>query len=321
MMFLTMAASESAFVLPLRSAIDGLANRTILFRLGENIFVTFGLFAAFGAFLGALWTSAIVLGAGVPFLDVAVLVSVVLVGHVVLARVFLLPWRLTGLLRRPGQTLRTVEFASWGGFIAVALGLVLYAVLSGRSLLMLIDAAVLGGTLGHVFGRVGCLTLGCCFGRPTSSPFSLRYENTLAKAVRVSGLRGVPIHPVPLYEAGLILGLFFLLNALALGGSREGIPAAFYLVAYGGGRFFLENLRYNSAADRMGMLLRNQWLSLVEAGAGLVLLAALSSSPGPASPTIADAGSQTLLLLPVLAVSAAVVFVAYSLHRGTIGRW
>jgi phosphatidylglycerol:prolipoprotein diacylglycerol transferase len=316
-----MATSERTATPSLRDALHGLVNRTVLFQVGENIFVTFGLFAGVGAFLGSLWAATLLRGAGLPLLDVALLLAAVLVGHIVLARAFLLPWRLREFLREPGKTLRTVEFASWGGFIAVAGGLVLYAVLSGRSLLTLIDVAVLGGTIGHVMGRIGCLTLGCCFGRPTDSAFAVRYENPLAKASRVGGLRGVPIHPAPLYEAGLILGLFVLLNAIALAGSREGVLAALYLIMYGSGRFFLEFLRHNSVEEQIGPLLRNQWLSLVEAGAGVALLAALSLASGPPSPSIADADGQALLLAPLFAVCAAVVFLAYSLHRGSIGRW
>ncbi len=316
-----MATSERTATPLLRDVLHGLVNRTVLFRAGENIFVTFGLFAGVGAFLASLWVATLLRGAGLPLLDVALLLAAVLVGHIVLARAFLLPWRLRELVREPAKTLRTVEFASWGGFIAVVGGLVLYAVFSGRSLLTLIDVAVLGGTIGHAMGRIGCLTLGCCFGSPTDSPLAVRYDNPLAKAARVGGLRGVPIHPVPLYEAALIVGLFVLLNAVALAGSREGVPAALYLIMYGSGRFFLEFLRHNSTEDRIGPLLRNQWLSLVEAGAGVALLAALSSASGPSSPSIAIADGQALLLAPLFAVCAAVVFLAYSFHRGSIGRW
>lgn len=298
-----------------------LTNWTVLFRAGEYIFVTLGLFAAIGALLGGLWGSALLLGAGLPLLDVALLLAGILVGHIVLARAFLLPWRLPGLFQRTGETLRTVEFASWGGFIGVAAGVVLYSVVSGRSLLLLIDATVLGGTLAHAVGRIGCLTFGCCFGRPSQSPLAIRYDSPMAKAAWAAGLQGTPIHPVPLYEATLNFGLFLLLNSIALAGSREGIPAALYLVIYGSGRFLLEFLRYDWANDRIGPLCRNQWLSLLECGAGTTLLVALSTASGPASPSIGEADAQAFVLLPLLTVCAAVVFLAYSLHRGSIGRW
>ncbi len=316
-----MATSKSATAPSLHGALRSLANWTVLFRVGEYIFVTLGLFAAIGAFLGGLWASALLLGQGLPLLEVALLLAGVLVGHIVLARIFLWPWRLPDLLQRTGETLHTVEFTSWGGFIAVAAGVVLYALLSGRSLLMLIDVVVLGGTLTHAVGRIGCLTFGCCFGRPSGWPLAIRYDSPLAKAVRVAGLRGTPIHPVPLYEAIFNLGLFLLLNGVAMAGSREGIPAALYLVVYGSGRFLLEFLRYDSGEGHIGPLLRNQWLSVLEAGAGVALLVALLTAPGPPSPSITETDAQALVLIPLLAVCAALVFLAYSLHRGSIGRW
>ncbi len=316
-----MTTSQRVTVPSSHGALHSLANWTVLFRAGEYIFVTLGLFAAIGAFLGGLWASAILLGHGLPLLDVALLLAGILVGHVVFARAFLLPWRLPNLLQRTGETLRTVEFASWGGFIAIAVGLVLYAVLSGRSLLLLIDATVLGGTLTHAVARIGCLTFGCCFGRPSQSPLAIRYDNPLAKAAWSAGLRGTPIHPVPLYEAALNFGLFILLNGVALAGSREGVPAALYLVVYGSGRFLLEFLRYDLGEHRIGPLFRNQWLSVLEAGAGVALLVALSTASGPASPSIGDADARALILLPLLTICAALVFLSYSLHRGSIGRW
>ncbi len=316
-----MANSEGVTAPSLHDKLQSLANWTVLFRVGEYTFVTLGLFAAIGALLGGLWAAALLLGEGLPLLDVALLLAGILVGHIIFARAFLLPWRLRDILQRTGETLRTVEFASWGGFIAIAAALVLYSVLSGRSLLLLIDVAVLAGTLTHAVGRIGCLTFGCCFGRPSESPLAIRYDSPLAKAAWAAGLRGTPIHPVPLYEATLNLGLFLLLNAVALASSREGIPAAMYLVIYGSGRFLLEFLRHDSANDHIGPLLRNQWLSLTEATAGVALLVALSTSSGPASPSIGESDAQALVLIPLLIACGVLVFLAYSLHRGSIGRW
>jgi prolipoprotein diacylglyceryltransferase len=316
-----MASSARNAEALLSDTLQALANRTVLFRRGDLIFVTFGLFAAAGAFAGGLWVAAVLLGMGVSLPEATLLLGGILLGHVVLARAFLIPWRLPDVFRNPGETLRRVEFASWGGFIAIAAGLGAYAALSGRSLLALVDAAALGGVLGHAVGRLGCITFGCCFGRPTASVLAVRYESPLAKAVRVARLQGVPLHPVPLYEAVFNLGLFLLLNAVALGGSREGVPAALYLLAYGTARFFLEFMRWNGIDDYIGPLPRNQWLSIGQAGAGGLLLVALSSVSGPPSPSIAGADARVLGLIPALVATSALVCLAYSLHRRSIGRW
>ncbi|MGB9628203.1 MAG: prolipoprotein diacylglyceryl transferase family protein, partial [Thermodesulfobacteriota bacterium] len=60
--------------------------------------------------------------------------------------------------------------------------------------------------LGLFFGRLGCFSAGCCYGRKTSLPWAVVFKdpNSLAPL-------NVSLHPVQLYEAGMGLGLFFLL--------------------------------------------------------------------------------------------------------------
>ncbi|HEU5319954.1 MAG TPA: prolipoprotein diacylglyceryl transferase family protein, partial [Methylomirabilota bacterium] len=222
---------------------------------------------------------------------------------------------------QPKAVLRTVEFASWGGFAAVSGGLLLYAWLSSHPLIALTDIAVRAGVLGHAIGRLGCFAFGCCHGRPTRLPFAVRYDSPHAKAVRVGGLGGVHIHPVPLYEAFYNLGLFVLLNALAFAGAPQGIPTAAYLVLYGAGRFALETLRDNGVSEMVGPFHRNQWFSLVMVACGLGLFAAMAPFTGPHAPPLAGTLPEALALIPVIGAASIVVGLVYSLHRGAIGRW
>lgn len=299
------------------SPVQRLANGTILFQKGEYIFVTFGAFAGVAAVAGGAVAGWLLLSRGSSVWETSAVLAIILVGHVAPARLFLLPWRV-GLLRsEPRAVMRTVEFASWGGIGAIAIVLGVYTLATDISMLGLTDIAARAGTLAHAIGRIGCISLGCCFGRPTSLPFAVRYENPMAKAVRHGDLQGVPIHPVPLYEAAYLLALFVFLNGIALAGAPEGMPTAFYLILYGVGRFGLEALRQNTAADRMGPLLRNQWLCLAMIVPGVVLL-----PRGGFDPTFVTPGlGEVVLLAPVLAVSGLLVFLAYSLHRGRLGRW
>src|SRR5574341_984173 len=306
---------------PSRGIFYGLANRTVLFRRGDYIFVTFGLFAGIAALLGGAYASWLMLADGVSAVATGALMSSILVGHLVPARAFLLPWRIQQIKDQPKTVLRTVEFVSWGGFAAIGVGLLLYSWLSSHPLIGLTDLTVRAGVLAHAIGRVGCLTLGCCYGRRTGLPFAIRYDSPQAKAVRVGGLSGVHIHPVPLYEAGYNLGLFALLNAIAFAGAPQGIPTATYLVLYGAGRFALEALRHNGALEMVGPFHRNQWFSLVMVASGLGLFAAMAPFDGPHAPSLAGSLPEAILLVPVIAAASAVVGLVYSLHRGSIGRW
>jgi len=298
-----------------------LANRTILYQRGDYIFVTFGLFAGIAALIGGVYASWLMLADGVSPGATGALMSLILVGHLVPARAFLLPWRFQLIKTQPKSVLRTVEFVSWGGFAAIAVALLAYSWLSSYPLIALTDIAVRAGVLGHAIGRIGCLALGCCYGRPTGLRFSVRYDSPHAKAARMGGLRGVHIHPVPLYEAIYNLGLFVLLNAIAFAGAPQGIPTATYLVLYGVGRFALEALRHNGASEMIGPFHRNQWFSLVMVACGLGLFAAMAPFTGPGAPPLDNGMPDALVLTPVIAASSLVVGLVYSLHRGAIGRW
>lgn len=304
-----------------RGILYRLANRTVLYQRGDYIFVTFGLFAGLAALAGGVYASWLMLADGVSAGHVGALMSLILVGHLVPARAFLLPWRIQRMRSQPGTVLHTVEFASWGGFLAIAAGLLLYAWVSSHPLIALTDVAVRAGVLAHAIGRWGCLALGCCYGRPTRLPFGVRYDSPHAKAVRVGGLGGVHLHPVPMYESAYNLVLFVLLNALAFAGAPQGIPTATYLVLYGGGRFALESLRHNHVSEMVGPIHRNQWFSLVMVACGLGLLAAMAPFTGPDAPSLGGSLLEALELTPVIAAASIVVGLVYSLHRGAIGRW
>ncbi|HET9476729.1 MAG TPA: hypothetical protein VFP63_04490, partial [Dehalococcoidia bacterium] len=102
-----------------RGILYGLANRTVLFQRGDYIFVTFGLFAGVAALLGGVYASWLMLADGVSVVATGALMASILVGHLVPARAFLLPWRIQQIKDQPKAVLRTVEFVSWGGFAAI----------------------------------------------------------------------------------------------------------------------------------------------------------------------------------------------------------
>ena len=67
------------------------------------------------------------------------------------------------------------------------------------------DAMIPGLVIGHMFGRFGCLSAGCCYGRPTGSGWGIKLNSDLVDL----SLRGIPLHPTQLYEASA-LGVLFL---------------------------------------------------------------------------------------------------------------
>lgn len=113
----------------------------------------------------------------------------------------------------------------------------------------------------HGFGRIGCFLAGCCYGRPYEGVGSVVFpEGSLAPS-------GVPLFPVQLLEAVILLGISILL--LWVRGKRDALyTVEVYLGLYGVARFGLEYLRYDEARGHLGGLSTSQWISV-----GIVLVA------------------------------------------------
>jgi len=305
------------------SVLDWLGERVVLFRCRDWVFVSFGLFASVGAWLTMSLMGFLLIGQGVApgqFLRLALLsCAAIIAGSWLLAQLL---DRRAPAAERAGARCRPV-FVSWGGIFSLLVVFVLFGAFSGHGALLMLDAVARSAFLGHAIGRLGCLSYGCCFGRPTRSPLAITYRAPEAKAVRVGHRHGVPLHPAPLYEAILDIALLVVVNAVALAGAPLGVPAAFACVGYGCGRFAIEFLRENESRILVGRLSLNQLSALAMALlggalAGIVLLGEPAAAPAFAfAAPLHDAPWLSAEFLP----GAFLVFVGFSLHRGEVGRW
>jgi phosphatidylglycerol:prolipoprotein diacylglycerol transferase len=107
-------------------------------------------------------------------------------------------------------------------------------------------AFALALSLGEGIGRIGCHFNGCCFGREWDGPLAVWQS-------------GAWRFPVQLASSAFALGLFFVLWSLR-GRVESGALFRLYLVAFAGGRFFLEFLRGSSPS--YGPLTVAQWVCL-----------------------------------------------------------
>jgi prolipoprotein diacylglyceryltransferase len=305
------------------SALDWLGERVVLFRYRDFVFVSFGLFASVGAWLTMSLMGFLLIGQGVAAGQFALLALVscaaIVAGSWLLAR--LLELRAPAA-DRTAAGLRPI-FVSWGGISSLLVVFVLYGSLSGHGALIMLDAVARSAFLGHAIGRLGCLSYGCCFGRPTRSPLAITYRAPEAKAVRVGQRHGVPLHPAPLYEAILDIALLLLVNAVALAGAPLGLPAALACVGYGCGRFAIEFLRENESRIRVACISLNQLVALAMALLGVALAGvALHGEPGAAPPfAFAAALRDVPWLSAAILPGALLVFVGFSLHRREVGHW
>jgi phosphatidylglycerol:prolipoprotein diacylglycerol transferase len=96
--------------------------------------------------------------------------------------------------------------------------------------------------LGHGFGRIGCFSAGCCYGRACAAPWAVVFKNEYA-----SQLTGVhlneSLHPVQLYEAALNFLNFVVLFLVLKRKKFDGQVFALYIINYSVIRFFTEYFR------------------------------------------------------------------------------
>ena len=126
-----------------------------------------------------------------------------------------------------------------------------------------LSALMPGIALAHAFGRVGCFLGGCCYGKVSDSPLAVVYPlgSSAAKLYpNAEGTGSLPVLPIPLFEAGFELLLFFVLMLLAKKYSKYAL--SLYCACYGTFRFIAEFFRGDSRGSVGGFLSPSQLLSI-----------------------------------------------------------
>lgn len=250
----------------------------IAFHLGSLTIHWYGVMVALG-FLVGLWTaSRRGLHVGIPAEKVADIGPWLIVGAIVGARTFYVIsyWKESFA----GQPLSEI-FAVWkgglvfyGGLVGATLAGILYLRLKKLPLWKMADILAPSIALGYVFGRVGCLLNGCCYGRECSLPWAIRYpENNPLHAPTT------PVHPTQIYESLLNLGLYVALVWLFRRKKFDGQVFGAYLVGYAVLRSFVEMFRgdYREHQHYLGGWATPAHLvSILILVTGLVLLRVLS---------------------------------------------
>ena len=104
------------------------------------------------------------------------------------------------------------------------------------------DTVTPGLILGTALGRFACIINGDTWGSPTTIPWGFVYKHPKA----LVPLKGVALHPTPLYEMLWGVAIFSFLYPLR---SRFRTPGVFFLlfvILYFSGRFFIEFFRGDS---------------------------------------------------------------------------
>jgi phosphatidylglycerol:prolipoprotein diacylglycerol transferase len=126
----------------------------------------------------------------------------------------------------------------YGGLVGATAAGILYIRIKKLPLWKMADVLAPSIALGYVFGRIGCLLNGCCYGRPCSLPWAVHYPegNPLNPPTG-------PVHPTQVYDSLLNLALYAGLAWLYRRKKFDGQVFAAYLIGYALLRSFVEMFR------------------------------------------------------------------------------
>jgi phosphatidylglycerol---prolipoprotein diacylglyceryl transferase len=194
-----------------------------------------------------------------------------------------------------------------GGAVLSAVVMLFYARHHRLKLGDVADVLAPSVSIAHVFGRLGCFLVGCCYGKPWANgvhfpPDSVAYSEYLTHRAIVVGAPSTPgVHPTQVYESAGELLIFVGLIWLWRRRKFPGAVALGYAFAYGILRFLVEIFRGD---DVRGFLFEVRLPSLAR-------LLGLS----PAEPIFLSMAQATSI---VLVATAAIVYSV--LRRRSSGR-
>jgi phosphatidylglycerol---prolipoprotein diacylglyceryl transferase len=249
-----------------------------LFRIGSFPINTYGVFLALAFLCAILITVKLAARDGLPREKIYDLCLWMLLCSLIGSKLLML-FTEPEYRDHPLQLL-SLDFLRSGG---VFYGGLIGAILSGYFLMRryklpwwkTADACAPGIAIGNFFGRQGCFAAGCCWGKPTTLPWGVKFSELGHE------ITGVPIdvrlHPTQLYESFAMLIVFFFLFWLHKHRRFNGQVILFYAVLYSVIRFVIEFWRDDPRGDLFGLttltgLSTSQLISLVVGAGALVLL-------------------------------------------------
>lgn len=130
-----------------------------------------------------------------------------------------------------------------------------------QPILPYLDATLLGVGIFLSCGRVGCLMVGCCHGRPCNWGVCYRQEH--ADAGFEPCYVGVRLFPSQAVESLWVFCIVLVGSLLVLGHHQPGTALAWYVIAYDVGRFSFEFMRGDVERPYLRGFSEAQWVSVV----------------------------------------------------------
>lgn len=243
-----------------------------LFRIGSFPVTTYGIFLAVGMLLALIAAARLGARDGLSKDRIYDLGLWTLVGGLVGSKLLM-------YFVEPEVHLLSLDFLRsggvfYGGLIGGFVAALVVVRLYGLPFWKVADAFAPGVALGQAFGRLGCFSAGCCWGKPTDLAWGVHFteaghEYTGVPIVYADG-SACYLHPTQLYEAFAMVGLFVFLVWLHRKKVFDGQVLVAYGLMYSIVRFLIEFLRDDPRGDILGLttmtgLSTSQMVSIVVA--------------------------------------------------------
>jgi len=153
----------------------------------------------------------------------------------------------------------------YGGLIGAAVGAIVYLTWKKLPAWKILDILAPSAALGNMFGRIGCLLNGCCYGRACDLPWAIHFPAD-------HETHGAAVHPTEIYDALLNLTLYFALAWLFRRRKFDGQIFALYLIGYAICRSIAEIFRGDYPPDHI----HAGWLTSAQLVSAPILIAGIA---------------------------------------------
>ncbi len=168
-------------------------------------------------------------------------------------------------IENPSQLVSSITIRSggvfYGGFLFATVTSLLYLRKHKLPMWKVADLVAPGIAIGQTIGRIGCLSAGCCFGKPSTLPWAVTFTDIYACEKSGTPL-DLPLHPVQLYESLATCALFLFLMTARRWKSFDGQIFMLYACLYSIIRFSLEFFRNDERGFVFGMVTMSQFIAL-----------------------------------------------------------
>jgi phosphatidylglycerol:prolipoprotein diacylglycerol transferase len=209
-----------------------------LFTIGPFKAGTFGVMVALGFIVPAFILEKEFPRKGLESRLAFTTVLVAAVGGLLGGRIYYTVEHWDQVLEQPVRMLLTGSGLVWyGGLIGGVVAVAGYCYLQRISFLVVCDLFAPMLALGHVFGRLGCLLSGDGdYGPPSGVPWAMAFPRGVVPTTE-------RVHPTPIYDMILLLGVFAFLWSIRKRDYRPGYLFGIYLILSGIARFITEFYR------------------------------------------------------------------------------